>query len=487
LRSTRLTRRQALKAGIGLGALAAAPAACGNFVGRCAGGPPENASTPPAVVPPLLAGIDTIVAVMMENRSFDHLFGALHLDAGYAAAARVDGLTGTESNPAPDGQTVPVSVMPADSTLNPLHDWASSRLAWNGGRNDGFVRVNAGPAEDQAMAYFARDQLPTLYALADQYTVCDRWYSSVMGPTWPNRFYLHAATSQGRKTNKPMGLSAPPTVWEQMAARCQPAKNYYAGSIPWYSVAFPAKSFSGQDAVVPEPIDRFFADAASGDLPSFALIDPDFQVNDGHPPHDLGLAEAFLGSIYRAMLASPQWASSLLVITFDEHGGFFDHVSPPTTADPDPDFRQLGFRVPTLIVGPTVRRGAVVSAPFEHVSILSTLRSRFGIASLGPRMDAAADLAACIDPALVPSASAPSASRRRAAPAAPPRPLPPAVHLRACEVRHASLRESSQPEMEQLAAAGRVPRHHLDPRPPDERLRAWLRHAQELEAVRVVG
>jgi phospholipase C len=334
--------------------------------------------------------------------------------------------------------------------------------------------VNAGANQAQAMSYHRRDTVPFLYALADQYVVCDRWFSSAMGPTWPNRFYLHAATSAGRKSNVPMGLGAPSTVWQRMADRCYTAKNYYANGIPWYSAAFPANAFSGDDAVVPDPIDRFFTDAARGELPNFSIIDPDFGVNDGHPPHDLGLAEAFLGSIHRAMAASPQWSRSLLVVVFDEHGGFYDHVPPPLVPDPDPDFRQLGFRVPALVIGPSVRKGAVVSTPYDHVSILATLATRFGIASLGPRMDAAADLSACIDPA-------------RAAALSQAAVLPPAVDVRASVLRMASLRTTSQPEIHALAAAGGVPRDHVDARSPDERLRAWLRHAQALEAIRVIG
>jgi phospholipase C len=271
-----------------------------------------------------------------------------------------------------------------------------------------------------------------------------------------------------------MGLNPPPTVWQRMADRCWPVKYYFGSSIPWYSVTFPSNSFSGDDAIVPEPLDRFYTDAERGDLASFTIIDPDFWVSDGHPPHDLGLAEAFLGSIYRAMVAGPQWSRSLLVVAFDEHGGFYDHVVPPLVPDPYSDFQRIGFRVPALVIGPTVRTGAVVSTPFDHVSILSTLATRFGIASLGPRMDAAADLSVCLDPerALVASES--------------PR-LPPTVELKAGLIKRAPSLGTSQPELETLAAAGGVPVDHVDPRSHDERVQAWLRRAQELEAVKVIG
>jgi len=477
LRNTRFTRRQALKAGLGLGALAGGPGC---------GAPPNRCAPAPALAPgALLAAVDTIVVVMMENRSFDHMLGGLALDPTYPAAARIDGLTGREANPDWAGGAVPVNALGGDFSINPKHDWDSARACWNGGRNDGFVRVNTGDDVSQVMAYHVRATLPVLFALADEHTVCDRWFSSVMGPTWPNRFYLHAATAEGRKDNVPMGLSAPPTIWEQMAVRCLPAKNYYAGALPWYSAAFPSKSFSGNDAMVPEPIDHFFADAAAGTLPCFALVDPDFEVNDGHPPHDLALAEAFLGSIYRALVASPQWPRAMLVVTFDEHGGFYDHVAPTTVPDADAAFSQLGFRVPALVAGPSVRRGAVVSTPFEHVSVLATLRARFGVASLNPRMAAASDLSTCLDPELAAAAAAPAAPGDGGV--AVRAPLPPTTALSASRTLAAPLHATSQREVHALAEAGRVPRAHIDPRPPEERVRAWLRHAQELEAVRVIA
>ena len=467
--------------GLGAGALATAAIAgsagsavsgCGPMPNRCAGGPEVGAS---AVTDSLLQTIDTFVVVMLENRSFDNLLGGLKLDAGYPAAAAIDGLTGAESNLDAGGAPVMANKLTGNGTLDPRHDWASSRVAFNGGRNDGFVRANAGSNQHETMGYLTRDTLPFLHALAGEYTVCDRWFSSVMGPTWPNRFYLHAGTATGKKTNLPMGLSPPPTIWQRLADRCWTGKNYHSGAIPWYSVAFPANSFSGDDAMVPEPMDHFYRDAAAGRLPNFALIDPDFDLNDGHPPHDLELCEAFVASIYRSLANSPQWPRTLLVITFDEHGGFFDHVAPPTVVDPDPDFRQLGFRVPTIVAGPRVRRGAVVSTTFEHVSVAATLAARFGIGSLGARMDTSNDLSSCLDPA------AGGAVGLAAAPSLP------IVALSKSRSLRAPARASSLPELARAARVGGVPAAHIDARPAGERVHSWLRHAQELEAIRVIG
>jgi phospholipase C len=462
------SRRDALKhLGVGLGAVVSG-AGCMNKVLQCGG------DAKPLGQSQLLAGIDTIVVVMMENRSFDHHLGSLRSDKSYPSAGVVDGLRGGESNPDDDGSLVASWRMTgAEPRYVPTHHWDTSREAHRGGMNDGFVKVNDGDGRAQVMGYHDREILPVQYALADNFTVCDRWFASVMGPTWPNRFYLQAASSHGHRSNKPIGFTGPATIWERVAEQCRSTRNYFAAPAPWYAAAFPAKSFSGNDAVTAARIEDFFIDARNGNLPEFAIIDPDFLAGDAHPMHNLPLSEVFLSAVYRAMADSPQWSRSLLVITYDEHGGFYDHVPPPTTADPREDFRQLGFRVPAIVIGPTVWRGGVVSTPFEHVSVAATLGTRYGIESLGPRMDAANDLSSCIDPALV------------NAPAPPPR-MPPLVQVSQAEVEDALHRPHSQVELAAAIDNHEVPESMVDPRSNSERLDGWLRHAQELEAVRVV-
>jgi phospholipase C len=404
---------------------------------------------------------------MLENRSFDHVFGSLRTDRDYPGRDVVDGLRGDEANPTADGSMIGSWRMPGsgNGSLNPPHNWDPARAAFNGGRNDGFIRVASGPYRDEVMGHLVREQAPTFYALADRFTVCDRWFSSVMGPTWPNRFYLHATTAQGHQSNQPLGLDAPPTLWDRLAERCLRGKNYAAGPVHWYTLAMPLRAFSGNDTMDPAPLEEFFADARAGTLPELSIIDPDFKVADGSPTHQLALAEAFVATVYRTLAESPQWGRSLLVVTFDEHGGYFDHVPPPPAADPLPGFCQLGFRVPTLVIGPGVAAGAVVSAPFEHVSIASTLGRRFGLQSLGSRMDRANDLSACLQPGL---------SR--------PAPPLPAVELKAALT---VARPVDDPELRMALAAGRVPTRAIDPRSSQERLDSWLRHARDLEAVKI--
>ncbi len=326
----------------------------------------------------------------------------------------------------------------ADEALaSPPHDWDSAHAQFDAGKNDGFVRAYAGPAEGQCMGYYVREHLPVLYSLADQYTVCDRWFSSVMGSTWPNRFYLHAATSLGIRGIQPIAVGGPPTLWDRMRERCLSCRNYSAGPLSWYSGGFAGKTLAGDNPTA--KIESFFSDAQAGTLPNFSLIDPDFHLNDDHPPRNIKFGQAFLASIYQALAASPQWSRSLLLIIYDEHGGFYDHVPPPQAVDDLPDFRQLGFRVPALVIGPTARRGAVDSTVREHVSVAATLATRFGIESLTPRMDAAADLSSCVDPTL----------------AVRPPPTVPRVQVTAGEVAGVQVR-SSQPELDRLVLAGQM-------------------------------
>jgi phospholipase C len=474
-----LSRRQALERfGLLLGSAALPGAGCGLGPQVCTGEPPgapPPASPADAGARALLDHLDTFVVVMVENRSFDHLLGGLRLDRAYPAAAHIDGLTGREANQTADGRLVQVARMPGDGrgSIIPAHDWRRVRQTFNQGRNDRFVAVNQGPFETEVMSYLHREQLPFFHALADRFTVFDRWFASYMGQTWPNRYYLHATTSMGRRTNRPLGPKAPLSIWERMAERCYSTRNYAAGKVLWYSVAFPTRLFSGESAVVPGQIEDFFSDARSGNLPNFSIIDPDFTVNDAYPMRSPALCEAFLASIVRALAESPQWKRSLLLITFDEHGGYFDHVPPPLAPDVRPDFRQLGFRVPALAVGPTVWRGRVVSTPLEHVSVAATLRARFGIETLSPRMDAARDVSSCIDPGRIGDPAPPPTDLPRLE-------LPPASRI-------AEQSGSSQPEIEQALRAGQVPADLIDRRSDHERIGSWLRAAQELDVVKVRG
>lgn len=329
-----------------------------------------------------LDSFDHLVVVMMENRSFDHYFGARQFLEGKT----VDGLSGHETNPGPGGEDVAVHPLGGAFPAPPPHEWAPSHRQYNGGANDGFVREQARlhPAHAaDVMGYHTRAELPILYALADAYTTCDRWFASVLGGTWPNRFYLHGGDSRGEQENKPVpGLR---TIWHELHHAGIEGVNYYTDAAWMWGAFFPSDLFGQRPT---EHISKFFERAATGDLPAYSLLDPGFFSCSDHPPQPVELGQAILATIYAALAKSPAWDRTLLVITFDEHGGFFDHVAPPTTSDPRPEFQQLGFRVPTVVIGPHVREGYTDSTVYDHVSILATICARFGIRPLNARVAA---------------------------------------------------------------------------------------------------
>ncbi len=472
-----ISRREAL---IGLGAaVSAAALGCGgeaSAVGADAapvGAPdaPPDASPPPdaydacaagaADATALLAGIDHVIVLCMENRSFDHALGALRLVEG---RADIDGLRGTEANPDPGGAPVAIHRLDDFTPADPPHGWDACHAQWNEGANDGFVRAHAGASQADVMGYHVRAQLPITWALADQGAVCNRWFASVMGPTWPNRFYLHGATAKGQQSNLPVvGFTS---IWDRLADAGVSGTNYYH-DVPW-AVGGYAKLTGNA------PIEDFFFHALTGKLPAFSLIDPQFfggGANDDHPDHDVRLGQALIASVVNVLGQSPLWSKCLLVITYDEHGGFFDHVPPPTTIDDDPDFRQLGFRVPAIAIGPGVRRGCAVDTVFEHSSVAATLTRRFGLAPLNDRAAAAADLAAVLDP-------------RRVGDPAPPLVLPPVpLSRRAVADRRAT---AAHHELAQAIAARPLP-PGLDRRGESDAVTARvLDWAERLGAIRWV-
>jgi phospholipase C len=398
-----ITRRTVL-AGMGAG-IGTAALGCGDNGGPPPGdpdapGPPPDADlqacTATSALTPreLLAGIDTIVVLCMENRSFDHYLGSLRLLEG---RADVDGLTGTESNPDPNGVPVPIHLLEDFTVADPPHEWDDVHLQWNNGALDGFVRSHAGPDQNDVMGYHVRSQLPITYALADQSSICHQYFCSALAATWVNRFYLHAATSEGEQENLPVtGLA---DLWTHAGQGGITHLNYY-GDIAWATGGYGKVTGLA-------PLDQFFTDAAAGTLPNLALLDPMFFgafANDDHPDHDIQLGQVLISTVVAALGASPQWNRCLFVLTYDEHGGFFDHVAPPQTgpgAEPFPQFRRLGFRVPALVVGPTVRRGCVIDTVLEHASLASTAITRFDLPPLNARATAAENFSVCIDPRLL--------------------------------------------------------------------------------------
>ena len=371
-----ITRRQALRQ---LGALAGA-ATLSPLLSAC--GSDDGSGTAAALQPEELP-IENIIIVMMENRSFDHYFGSLSLHE----RLQVNGLQPGFTNPRLDGTLVGSFQTGLRCVSDPPHSFGSSRLQVNNGANDGFVREYATRlgeehGGDEVMGYYLRNQLPLLYSLVDEFVLCDQWHSAVLGPTWPNRMYLHSAQSNGRKNNAlpetPAGFQWP-TIYDSLTAAGIEWKSYF-GDLPmlflWGTLQRQANRI--------RRVSEFYEDAQSGTLPPVSFIEPLYQVNDDHPPHDVNLGQAFLSSIVHAVGQSPQWERSMIIITYDEHGGFFDHVAPPMVADEraDEGFGQLGVRVPGVIISPYSPVGAVSSTLYEHSSVPAFIEWLFGLEPL---------------------------------------------------------------------------------------------------------
>ena len=382
-----MKRRDAIKT---LGALAGA-ASTASLVSACG----DNVGEPGDNIEP---GIDTFVFLMMENRSYDHYLGSRALLEGKPS----DGLVSGMSNPDPEGNSV--EIWPASAgtmcVLDPPHGWTASRNQLRDGTNDGFVLVHQGkhqsPNAVEPMQYMTREQLPVLHALADEYTSCDRWFSSVLGPTLPNRMYWHAGTSNGAVGNFDVlsGAFRGITSLYHHLDRAGIDWAYYYGDIPVLAL---------MEEIELEGRLRRFSDfldeAADGRLPPVVYIDPAFSWNDDHPPHHPLLGQQLISAIYQALATSPHWERCLLVVTYDEHGGFFDHVAPPLAADDfaDKGFDQLGFRVPTVIAGPYVKNNHVSSVQYDHTSTIRHLETVFDLTSLTTRSANANDLSDAID------------------------------------------------------------------------------------------
>ena len=380
-----ISRRRALQQiGAAAGALTLAPLWSG------CGDDGELASIGESRLSPQELRIDTVVLVMMENRTFDHFLGALSLEEG----RRVDGLRAEFFNPRPDGTPVPVFPLGERCVADPPHGWDPSFRQVNDGRMDGFVRehwADAGPEHgDEVMGYYRRSQLPIYYALADEFVLCQRWFCSVRGPTWPNRMYLHAAQSNGRKGND---APTPPgfrfrTIYDVLEERGIEWKYYYT-DLPFLALWASLRAKTQRL----RPLEEFFDDARGGRLPPVTIVEPGFSLNDDHAPHDIQLGQAFISAILRTLGSSPHWSRSLFILTYDEHGGFFDHVPPPTVPDERAaqGFGALGPRVPSFLVSPWCKRGAVSSTLYEHSSFPAFVEYLFGLEPLTMR-DAQANL-----------------------------------------------------------------------------------------------
>ena len=380
----RLSRRQFLRSATA----AAATIAVGGV------GPIRSAFSQPASLPaPDVSGIEHIVVVMMENRSFDHFLGWLDGADGRQAGLRyVDraGVTHRTHRLTPDFQGC--------GHPDPDHSYAGGRTELNGGACDGWLR--AGENDEYAIGYYTKKDLDFFGNAAPRWTSCDRYFAAIMAETFPNRIYQHAAQTD-RLTNT-TDLSVLPTIWDELAEAGLDGR-YYFSDVPVLAL-WGTKYLS-----IANPIGSFFADAAAGTLPNVAFVDPRFideasgTSGDDHPHADIRNGEVFLNAIYQAVTTSPAWPRTALVFNYDEWGGFFEHVPPPTAPIPAADQAAgnadglLGFRVPCMIVSPFAPRERVSHVPFDHTSVLRMIEWRWNLPPLTVRDATANNLAEALD------------------------------------------------------------------------------------------
>ena len=347
--------------------------------------------------------IDHVVILMMENRSFDHYLGWLGGDAAYLHEGRKRwgaGFTVEADNRqffrGPNGAMVPTQSLierPDDpnpyrlcSGPSPGHGWFTGRRQ----RDSGFLAKGTGNNEN-AIGYYTAEDVPVHAALARRFTVCDHHFSSVLGPTFPNRQYFHSGESEGRKSDPgPLkkGIFDSPTIWDKLTKANVSCGYYYTDN--------PASFLVFGDRLKPlvRNIDRYFADCAAGTLPNVSFIAPSFTGefrSDNHPPGCINVGERFIHQITSAFVQGPQWQRGMLALFYDEWGGFFDHVRPPVFPDErasshDADnFGQAGFRVPSIIASPFARENFVDTRAYDHTSVSRFLAWRFlGAPAEGP-------------------------------------------------------------------------------------------------------
>jgi phospholipase C len=348
-----------------------------------------------------------VIHLILENRSFDQMLGCMR-----DVYSDLDGIdpNSLRMNKDIDEQEYRQAPTEIRQMLkwDPHHEVCHVTVQLEDG-SSGFVRDfsqsypdSTPEARQLIMSYYPLDFLPALHALGRHYAICDRWFASVPGPTWPNRFFALTGTSNGRVNMPGDGThkldlagyfqQSQTTLFDRLNERAVHWKTYFH-DIPQTTVL--KRQREPHNVARYFYIDQFYEDARGleSEFPQYCLIEPDFMgygQNDGHPPHDIMRAEKLIADVHNAIRSNEDlWRSSLIIVMFDEHGGFFDHVLPPETDPPDDEaseysFARLGVRVPAILVSPYVAPGPV-HTQFDHTSVLRYLSDKWGLGPLGRR------------------------------------------------------------------------------------------------------
>lgn len=352
--------------------------------------------------------IQHVIVYMQENHSYDNYLGMLGRGDGFTL-----GPGGVPTNSNPDLQDDPVAVFHAtsgcDVTPGASQSWNASHLSWNAGAMDGFIRAGGGGIG--SIAYWDQRDLPFYYGLGATFPVCDRWFSSCLAQTFPNRRYLQAATSVGIVSTDVNEVLATPdapngVIWDRFEAHGISWTDYVIDLPDIY--VFPTFGGAHQDHI--KKYADFLADCAAGTLPQVSIISPGKETYSEEAPADVQNGEAYSAAIINAVMQSPAWGSTVLFFTYDEGGGYYDHVPPPPAVAPDNiapritvppdepgDFAQYGFRVPAFVVSPFAKADYVSHVVHDHTSILKFIETKFNLGALTYRDANADDLLDTLD------------------------------------------------------------------------------------------
>ena len=335
-----------------------------------------------------------IVVLMLENRSFDHYFAKLPS----VGVTDVDVADETHFNYDPDANPVAKVPFHHESRYcikDTNHEWEGVHLQYDQGKMDGFVATNS-PGGARAMGYYDQDDIPYYYWMAQTFGLSDRHFSSLLGPTWPNRFFFYGASSWGNTKTGDLGdilpgstVNAGKKIIDQLDDAGRSWKIYRDG------LASFALIFGQSKENIGSPMSKFESDVDGGSLPDLAILDPSFTSsgqNDEHPPSNIQKGQQLTARVLNKLMSKPDvWKKTVFFLMYDEHGGFYDHVAPPAACEPDDNvpatfkFDRLGVRTPLIVASPFVKKGYVSHRVTDHTSVTRFIQHRFDLPALTHR------------------------------------------------------------------------------------------------------
>jgi phospholipase C len=346
--------------------------------------------------------IKHVVVLMMENHSFDNLLGMVpHQVPG---RGNVDGLTirrngrPADFNPGPHGRVYARhSVTPCQDPHLPNQTWNASHQSYDRGFMEGFVAASG----NTAMLYWDGSDIPFTYSLARHFPIGQRYFCSVLAQTYPNRRFFFCATASGLIATDSTTFSTPAqngTIWDRLDPHGISYAVYYQNLPSW---AIVPGAITGRGAKQ-HKMDDFYPDVAAGKLPAFTFIDPNYDTTSQENPQDIQVGERFIARVVNALMAAPTWQHTALFITYDEHGGYYDHVPPPRAVEPDDiapmlgprnvggAYNRYGFRVPMIVVSPWAKKGYLSNVVQDHTSMCAFIERKWNLPAMTFR-DANAD------------------------------------------------------------------------------------------------